>query len=441
MSRKPTIIMVLLAVFLTAITYYVLQNNKSAPKTQTTPGLSPNSISLLKIEWSDGRHFSAVRSKNGNTSRWLQTEPVTYPLRTDTMNDLILALCSCSNIQYSEQPVNKTITAKPQAIIDTGTTRIELIRRTIAGRALVRIDGKVYTTDDQLFKLIADNDPVAWRSRKVFDNLNVDISRITLISHDGKIIKLARLRGKWHITEPIGCTADEKSISKILAAIIDARVQSFIADNPENLADFGLQYPTLLVFVELDKRTLGADGKVQTNTVSQTLAIGNTADVEGNLRYADRKDRNVIFTVTRSLLNTLAASVRNLADKHACAVNPTDIAAIKVTTSRSELKLKRKVEGWSYEGNTSSSGRSASDTATELINLLTQQIADDIILPEEEADTDNSESNKQLTVELLAYDGGPLAELLISATDDNKICVEDTTNHLVRTYPGSIQID
>jgi hypothetical protein len=388
MSRKPTIVLVLVALALAVVVFIVGRGGPTSVDAEVRlVDREPADIGTITIARPDGRTFEAKRSTVAGLPAWTQSAPVTYPLRRTDLDGIAVAVCDlrplesfrgADSSEYGLEPPQLTVT------LDTGEV-LELGRRTVAGRAAIRRQGDdaVHIVGDHLHNRLLDTDPVAWRVRRVFDNLSVDVSRIS-VEQSGTVTRLARLQGQWRIIEPIGCHADPAYVASMLTSLIEGRIESFIVDATDDPSQFGLVSPVITITAETDRRKVAPSGEVALLTDVQTLHIGSAADVDGRLRYARRDGRSVVTTVPAAMIRVLAVPIDRLINPVATVVPVTDIAALECVVGEETISLTRTLDGWAIdEAHAELQTRAAELAAATLSFLIDVRASAVDALPEE----------------------------------------------------------
>jgi Domain of unknown function (DUF4340) len=432
MSRTPTLILIVLALVLAIVTFIVVRSSGGAGEALPLLGATTEPVQQFTV-WKDGHIVSqAERQMISNVPGWMQTAPIKHPLLTTAVEGLLREALSLSTAERANGDATSLGFKPAQALFEVGDLGvIELGRRTVAGRALVRKRGgdHAYVVDDTLHRLLLDTDSVAWRKRDVFDNLGVEVGRVRLERGD-ETIQLARLRGAWRVIEPVGEIANEAAVHQLLAYLVDSDVQSFILDEPEDLARFGLAEPSLTVTVETDRKHFGSNGEVDVETDTQALHLGGPADIAGSVFYARRAERDCITTVAAPLVARLHTPLADLLSRVGTAVQPTDVAALEIVGADSTVSLKRTLEGWTVQP--ARVGIAAGPLAEELLTVLCVTEALEVTLPDQAADRPPATS----ALTLRGYDTSDLARFE-AHLEGGTLHLRNVTNGVSRAYPAS----
>jgi len=124
----------------------------------------------------------------------------------------------------------------------------------------------------------------AWRKIQVFPYQPEDFRYIKLIQ-DGKTIIYQKEDGVWWMREPLNIRGNESATDDILHSIISVVETDPIADNPADMAQFGLVNPQIVISIQLE----GAES-------IQTLLLGSNNPTAITL-YAKREKSPRVFLV------------------------------------------------------------------------------------------------------------------------------------------------
>lgn len=116
-----------------------------------------------------------------------------------------------------------------------------------------------------------------------------DISTLAFFKNGDKVFEAVSdsESGTWNMISPLKVKAEMLEFNKFLKWISGMRASEFIAENPSDLSEYGLDKPTYEFSYTLDGETY-------------RLILGSKTD---NLYYAKMEDRPLIFTVNGSGLN------------------------------------------------------------------------------------------------------------------------------------------
>jgi hypothetical protein len=131
------------------------------------------------------------------------------------------------------------------------------------------------------------SDPLYFRDRKVLNIPVSDLRTITLVG-GGESQKVARDEAGGFVATRRDQVADEEAVANILNLLERFRVEYFVAQDPRDLAEYGLKDPEWVLSLGLS----GASG------IEKALLIGRAAP-DG--RYAMTRGEDVVFVVDAAL--------------------------------------------------------------------------------------------------------------------------------------------
>jgi hypothetical protein len=80
-----------------------------------------------------------------------------------------------------------------------------------------------------------------------------DVTTIT-IRRGKKVITLTKREGEWRMSQPVEDRGDEKEITALLGNVIRAKIERTLEATGENMSDFGLQDPAIVLTVHLKEK-------------------------------------------------------------------------------------------------------------------------------------------------------------------------------------------
>ncbi|MCH7897401.1 MAG: DUF4340 domain-containing protein [candidate division NC10 bacterium] len=69
-----------------------------------------------------------------------------------------------------------------------------------------------------------------------------------------KVITLTKREGEWRMSQPVEDRGDEKEITALLGNVIRAKIERTLEATDENMSDFGLQDPAIVLTVHLKEK-------------------------------------------------------------------------------------------------------------------------------------------------------------------------------------------
>src|SRR5690606_13876737 len=171
-----------------------------------------------------------------------------------------------------------------------------------------------------------------------------DIDRIELLQREEKVI-LEKREGKWHLLEPVQDRASESAVSSLLSTLETARAQEFVAEEPEDLSEFGLNEPAIRVRLR--------------NSTDGTWAVLEIGDKREDNYLARDLQRSPVFTVTNSVYESVTKDAWNFRNKDVVDVQQDEIERLRLSQNGKELVVRREEMKWIIESPEGQSGQEA----------------------------------------------------------------------------------
>ncbi len=336
--------------------------------------LSPGQITRLRIEKSDGPAITARRE--ADSDQWNQIEPVNWPLQAWSMDQLInnaAGLRYTSTVDPAKQGMDlPSLGLKPALVTielsgDADATdgafehRIYLGNTIAAGRAYAMVDDQptVFVVSDGLYNQLVDEPLTSLRRKGLTSVDSGQAQRIALQRAGEPTIELTQAEGRWRLRQPVQGPAASAQVEALTGAFGSAWVRRFVADNPQDLAPYGLAEPAAVLTVDLPEPadpTDAADTEAGQQAPATTqpsrqrrLVIGQAADVPGETFFAMVDQTPVVFTVAESTKDTLTKDPMDLRQKTICAAPTAQINEVKITREgNTQVHLRRESGIWAF---------------------------------------------------------------------------------------------
>ena len=365
MNFKTTILLVALLLIVGASAYFLLQGAGSAE-------LAPSEVMNLSgsgrlfveadfpreklksvtIEHTDGK--TIVIERDGDD--WAQTKPVEFPLNSWSATPL---MDDTFEMEYSERlrpgsddapSLEEANLQKPLAKVTFSfagetelTQTVHLGKQTVAGKAYLKkgTDPRIYVVPNTLHRLVLANNVNEWRKRSLDGPKEANVNQIT-ITQGITSIGAIKTQGSWTLMQPASGRADQQVISEMLKAIDSIYVDKFVADSPEDLAPYSLDYPKLRFTVSF------------TNSKIKTFCIGSAVDLSKDAKLYATWDSgtdagSVIFTISKSEAEKFEKTVNDLRDAQ---ITPIDAIAVTDVNIKQPggnvLNLTKGPDGWEF---------------------------------------------------------------------------------------------
>lgn len=169
---------------------------------------------------------------------------------------------------------------------------------------------------------------------RLFHAEEKNVKEIVITRGDGRIV-LKREGDAWRLIEPVQATADDTEVTSLLHTLLDAKEERRIEDAPTNLADYGLERPSIQLGLTLK------DGKT-----SPTLLLGDL-NPNGRSVYAKRPDQPAVFLATVVVRLRTDKKPDDFRNKTLLALEPNQVTKIEITIKGQPISLSQAEEkGW-----------------------------------------------------------------------------------------------
>ncbi len=149
------------------------------------------------------------------------------------------------------------------------------------------------------------NEESAESSKKLISVAQGEIQEVIVERPAGptKIIKL-KLTGKdWRVTEPVNDLGDSSTITSLLTQLTTAKQDRVVDETPKNLAQYGLDAPTLIVQLKKSSEDKGV-----------TLRMGSVTPTENSI-YLQLDDKPTVLKVAKSVHSISDKSLKDFRNK------------------------------------------------------------------------------------------------------------------------------
>ena len=155
-----------------------------------------------------------------------------------------------------------------------------------AGRVAVRLEHEAspYEIPGAAFTNLT-VDPLVFRNRDLLTFFSGDVLKLTVVRGGvTQVVERASATNDFAVVAPVKGAANKEQISNVLNAFCYLRAQRFVAEDPKDLAPFGLAAPEMAL-------TVGIKGDA---SLTKTILIG--AATEGG-RYAMVRGQDLVFVL------------------------------------------------------------------------------------------------------------------------------------------------
>jgi hypothetical protein len=155
-------------------------------------------------------------------------------------------------------------------------------------------------------------------AQRIFQ-LEKDAIEAVTISRGQEEIKLAKDANEgWMLTEPVRAKAEQRTVDEVLDGLVEGKRDKVIAEQATDLADFGLQEPSLVV-----------EATVKDNGSPTVLHIGARTPTMGGY-YAREGEQSKVLMVPTSLHSKFDKNVFSLRDKTVLALDQGQVKRLEV---------------------------------------------------------------------------------------------------------------
>jgi len=163
-------------------------------------------------------------------------------------------------------------------------------------------------------------------AQRVFVADEKEVEQIS-IRRKTESILVKRDGGEWRLAEPVRAKTNGTEISSLLNAILNAKQERGIDDQPKSLAEYGLEQPTIVLTVAL-----------QGGKKLPELLLGDK-NPNGFSVYAKRGDQPAVFLVADSLRRRLDRNADDLRDKTLLPLDLDKVTQLKLTRKSQTITL------------------------------------------------------------------------------------------------------
>jgi Domain of unknown function (DUF4340) len=383
MIKKPTLIVLVCAVFLGGAVYYFQwrksKNSSAAAVDNGKPAFSLQSsdvadLAILHPGKTDEPEIRLAR-QDGN---WDITQPIDTDADQSAINEITAGLASAR--------VTQTEPDTPDRLKAYGldSPRLELDFQAKSGTKHTILMGGKDFTGSYVYSLVDGQKSVALLPLSLYDESNktVEDLRDRSVLHIGsdttETFQLQNASGdleltkktvdyspEWSFTKPLDTRADDDGVSSLLSAVASGTFAKVASEKADDLAKYGLAHPVITFTAISDK------GK------EQTLEVGRK---QGDGYFARDDSRPTIFLINEDLYKKLAQAFGDLRDKDFVHIAESDFNGISLRDSNGTVELARKPGSdfeWLMDSPANDKGKSAA--TWKVFDPLTSARADAII--------------------------------------------------------------
>jgi hypothetical protein len=361
MIKKPTLILLLLAILAGAAAYWFdwKRGQKEDAKTPEESGkpaftITPDQITSIAISRVGEPAESAIHLGKRN-AEWQITQPVQTLADAPTAEGLVDSLAAARIAQtepgtpdqlksYGLTPPVVTIEFQTQNGVNHS---IKLGKKDFTGASVYsQIDGaKDVALLPEALLTSSEKSLNDFRDRTVLSVRPAQVVSINLRNSGGEVA-LSEDKDVWKFTKPPGATADRSAIDGLLSSISSAKISSVVGETADDLLKYGLAAPAITFSA--------ADAKGKT----ATLLVGKK---DGDVYFARDSGRPMIFTIGEDLYKKLSQNFSDLRDKRLVRFDPSTITHMDIQGADGSISCTRKNEDeWAFDAPAEMKGKPAS---------------------------------------------------------------------------------
>ena len=316
------------------------------------PGEIPvEQVDRLELERPGAPTLAFERGSDG----WSQSRPFVHPADAAAIRMVIDALASLESTRAVD-PATLDPEARVALGLDPARARVTVAwpggartvvlgRRTVAGRAWARVDGRAEaaSVDAGLHAAALEDDPRQWRSSRLHDAASADVARLELRygPAPGQQLVIARTGGAWRSEAPFATRIDAEAVRGYLDALLRAEADAFVADEPKDLAAFGLASPERAV-----RLLASGEASPQVGLVEVGVPVAEGAQE----RFGRIDGRPAVVQLGPRALAALFPPPAFFIDPRGCAAVPADVRRIEFTPPEGAAApawtLERSLDAW-----------------------------------------------------------------------------------------------
>ena len=445
MNWKPTIAVFLLAAIGVAFAVPLWRSDQSSSGTVTGPTfllsrdrLPIDEVHTITLRRGDEPALVFERSDRG----WQQSEPFAHPMDVFSIRQLLV---QAARIEVTERLSPQQLQGgrseaalsldPPQAELmlqwPQGAVTLQFGRRGVAGRWYVRIMGfeHVYVATGDLHDRVVEMDPKEWRDRTIFAGADVDARRVIIQQGDQRTV-LEKDRRQWRMMEPAQTRIDDLAQDEFFQALGRARSASFILDQPDNLAQFGLAEPIGSLEVVTERVEVDGEELVRVET-TQRLLVGARRGIGSEDRFGMIEGRPVVIQLSEQVLREFFRSPLSLISPTASGVVPTDVKTLIIRSGQGELRLERDLDEWRAPA-------FSADVPAESVNELLQQLT--TLRASQIEIRDYPRDLEVATITMRGFDARPIDTVRIAREADTGRWIMENGDNVLRIFTESLQM-
>lgn len=338
-------------------------------------------VDRLELERPGAPTLVFARSADG----WSQSKPFAHPADAAAIRMVIDAFASLESTRAVD-PASLDPEARTALGLDPARARVTVAwpggartvilgRRTVAGRAWARVDGRAdaASVDAGLHAIALEDDPRQWRSSRLHDAASADVARLELRygPAPGQQLVISRSGGAWRSEVPFATRIDAEAVRGYLDALLRADADAFVADEPKDLAAFGLESPERAV------RLRGSgDAAPEVGLVEVGVPVAEGAQE----RFGRIDGRPAVVQLGPRALAALFPPPAFFIDPRGCAAVPADVRRIEFVPPEGSASVPwtvdRSLDAWTLRVGGAADAAGAVPADRERVRRLLAQLCE-----------------------------------------------------------------
>ena len=304
------------------------------------------------------------------------------PIQADADEDAVNRMVS----EFADAKRTRTIDEEPKDLAVYGLDRPELkISATIQEKQqpATILFGKENPTQTAVYAKIENEKPIFLiqqyskrsmdkklhdlRDKRIADVKKDEVQAVELDRGGVKIALEKKDDGAWMLSSPLKVRGDKSEAEKLVDKINTGRIEEFVNEDPQNLAEYGLDSPSIRLTMLIGK-----------DRASKTVLIGRKNDDKKGY-YAKRAEQKPVFLLKEELVQAIPEKVDTLRDHSLFAVDAGDVQKLEYVVDGQKFLLAKDAEGgWNIEEPVKEKGDNLeiNDLITGLKNVKTKEFFD-----------------------------------------------------------------
>lgn len=170
-------------------------------------------------------------------------------------------------------------------------------------------------------------------AKKVFQIDRGQITELRLARANEEEIVCAKTEDKWHIEKPVRADADQNAVNRIVSEFADVKRTRTFDEEPEDLAPYGLEAPSLTLSAVVAERDEPA-----------TILFGEQNPAKTAF-YATTANKKTVFLVQSYLQTSMDKGLFDLRDKKLADFQKNDVRALQLERGESKVDVEKRDDG------------------------------------------------------------------------------------------------